>query len=55
MGMKRIEKIRTETIREMAGVTNISKKIKETRLRWLGHVEIDRGRCSNKNMEYGSD
>ena len=28
-----------EEITTMAGVTNISKKIREARLRWLGHAE----------------
>ena len=37
--IKRIEKISNEEIRTMAGVTNISQYIRETRLRWLGHVE----------------
>ena len=39
MGIKRIEKIRTEEIRARAGVTNICKKIREARRRWLGCVE----------------
>ena len=42
MGIKRIEKIRTEEIRAGAGVANMSKNIREARLRWLGHVETDR-------------
>ena len=37
--MKRIEKIRNEEIRARAGVANISKKIREAKLRWLGHVD----------------
>ena len=39
MGIKRIEKIRNKEIRARAGVANISEKIREARLRWLGHVE----------------
>ena len=39
MGIKRIEKIRNEEIIARAGVANTSEKIRETRLRWLGHVE----------------
>ena len=39
MGIKRIEKIMNGEIRARAGVTNISEKIREARLRWLGHVE----------------
>ena len=35
MGIKRIEKIRTEEIRARAGVANISEKIREVRLGWL--------------------
>ena len=38
MGIKRIEKIRNEEIRARADVANISEKIREARLRWLGHV-----------------
>ena len=39
MGIKRIEKIRNEEIRARSDVANISEKIREARLRWLGHVE----------------
>ena len=39
MTTKRIEKIRNEEIRARAGVANISEKIREAMLRWLGHVE----------------
>ena len=39
MEIKRIEKIRNEEIRTTASVANISKRIREARLRWLGHVE----------------
>ena len=39
MGIKMIEKIGNEEIRARAGVANISKKIRVTKLRWLGHVE----------------
>ena len=38
MGIKQIEKMRNEDIRVRAGVANISQKIREARLRWLGHV-----------------
>ena len=43
MGIKRIEKIRTEGIRAKAGVANISEKIREARLTWLGHVKQKTG------------
>ena len=39
MRIKRIEKIRNEEIRARACAANISEKIREARLRWLGHVE----------------
>ena len=39
IGIKKIEKTRTEEIRARPGVVNISEKIREARLRWLGHVE----------------
>ena len=39
MRIKRIEKIRNEEIRARAGMANISEKIREARLRWLGNVE----------------
>ena len=32
-------------------MANISKNIREARLRWLGHVERKTNRCSNDNME----
>ena len=39
MGIKRIEKMRNEEIGSRAGVANTSDKLREARLRWLGHVE----------------
>ncbi len=39
MGIKTIGKIRNEEIRARAGVANIGEKIREARLKWLGHVE----------------
>ena len=39
MGIQRIEKIRNEEIRARSGVANISGKIREARVGWLGHVE----------------
>ena len=39
MGIKRIETIRNEEIRARAGVANISEKIRDAKLRWLGRVE----------------
>ena len=39
MGIKRIEKIRNEEISARSGVANISGKMREARVGWLGHVE----------------
>ena len=39
MGKKRIEKIGNEEVRATAGLANISEKLREAILRWLGHVE----------------
>ena len=39
IGIKRIEKTRNEEIRAGTGVANKSEKIREARLRRLGHVE----------------
>ena len=38
MGVTRMDKIRNEHIRGTAGVEWMSKKLRETRLRWYGHV-----------------
>ena len=38
MGVTRMDKIRNEYIRGTAGVERISKKLREWRLRWYGHV-----------------
>ena len=43
MGIKRVERIRNEEIRARACVANISEKVREARLRWLGHVERKSG------------
>ena len=40
MGIKRIEEIRAEEIKSRAGGwLTLCEKIREARLRWLGHVE----------------
>ena len=39
LGIRRIEKIRNKNIRVRARVINVKEKIRETRLRWLGHIE----------------
>ena len=54
VGIKRIEKIRNEEIRAMAGVANISQKIRKARLRLLCMwIERLKKMCSNENMEMG--
>ena len=45
-----MEKIRDEEIRVTAGVANISKKIREARLIWLGRGEKHWRSSSNKNV-----
>jgi len=37
-GHTRIDRIRNEAIRSRVGVAAISDKLRETRLRWVGHV-----------------
>ena len=39
MGIKRMEKIRNENIRERTGVANIIEEIREARLGWLSNEE----------------
>ena len=39
LGIKRVEKIGNEEIGARECVANISEKIIEVRVRWLGHVE----------------
>ena len=36
-------------------MANISEKISEAKLIWLGHVERKTGRCSDETMEDGSE
>jgi glucose/arabinose dehydrogenase len=38
LGKTRRDRIRNDTIREMAGVIEISRKVQEGRLQWFGHV-----------------
>ena len=38
-GYTKMDKIRNEVIREKVGVAPIEHKMRETRLRWFGHVK----------------
>ena len=38
-GFTRLDRIRNEVIREKVGVALIEEKLRETRLRWFGHVK----------------
>ena len=38
-GLTRGDGVRNETIREKVGVTSVECKMREARLRWLGHVK----------------
>ena len=35
----RLDRVRNEVIRSLAGVAPIEEKLRETRLRWFGHVK----------------
>ena len=38
LGKTKRDRIRNDTIREMAGVTEVSRKIQERSLQWFGHL-----------------
>lgn len=38
-GLTRVDRVRNECIRGSLDVTNITKKMRKNRLRWLGHVK----------------
>ena len=38
LGMTRVNRLRNEEIRERLGVTELEAKLREARLRWMGHV-----------------
>ena len=45
MGVTRLDKIKNTHVRGTANVVRIGKKVRETRLRWYGHV-------LQRNVEY---
>ena len=38
-GYTRLDRIRNVVIRERVGVVSLEKKMRETRLRWFGHIK----------------
>jgi len=38
LGLTRLDRVKNEVVRQRMGVTNLSAKLRETRLRWYGHV-----------------
>ena len=38
LGVTRVKRLRNEEIRERLGVTELEAKLREARLRWMGHV-----------------
>ena len=48
-GYTRLYRIRNVVIRERVGVTLLEDKLRETRLRWFGHV-MRRSKCSNEEV-----
>ena len=47
-GTRRAEKIRNKEIRGRATAMNVREKIRETRLRWLGHTETKEKEAAEK-------
>ncbi|XP_047477370.1 uncharacterized protein LOC125030994 [Penaeus chinensis] len=43
LGKTRLDRVRNSTIRETMGVGALEKKLRECRLRWLGHVDHSQG------------
>jgi len=39
-GFTRLDRTRNEVIREKVGVAPIEEKLRDTRLRWFGHVKM---------------
>ena len=40
-GKTRMDKVRNEDIRSLVGVASIEDKIRENRLRYFGHIDVD--------------
>src|SRR5678815_5828185 len=54
LGVRRIDKMRNERIRELCGVKKgVNKRINESMLRWFGHVERMNGSRLVKRMYSG--
>ena len=52
MGINRVENTVAEEIKAWAYVANISEKIREARLRWLGHLERNTIRTNENTEDY---
>ena len=51
LGVTRVNRRRNEEIRERLGVTELEAKLRETRLRWMGHVCRREDNYDRKRME----
>ncbi len=51
-GHTRLDKVRNESIREKVGVVPIEDKLREGRLRWLGHVKCRHTEALLRQVEY---
>ncbi|VDP14586.1 unnamed protein product [Heligmosomoides polygyrus] len=54
VGVTRLDRLRNDSMRQRFGVTPIVKKLRETRLRWYGHViraNVDTVRKTGLNLE----
>ena len=52
LGWTMLDKVRNERVRELANVTRFGEKVRESRLRWYGHVKMkDPEYVGNKVLE----
>ena len=51
LGVTRMSRFRNEEIRERLGVTELEAKLREARLRWMGHVYRREDNCVGKRVE----
>ena len=55
LGVTRVDRLRNEEIRERLGVTELGAKLREARLRWMGHVCRREDNYVGKRVERTSD